>query len=145
MACVLTCFLNSDPPPARQRAGITNKGTMEQYEIVKTTDGPRFRWPRIAVQATPRLEMVLQELIEDGELIPRKPFRSFRLTVYDWRHHPQYEISWQNSKQPALKDGVWWLPVALLRVLAERMEEGEYYDQAEAMVDGSPEMDCGWP
>ena len=119
---------------------------MEQYEIVKTTDGPRFRWPRIAVQATPRLEMALREFIEDGELIPRKPFRSsFRLAVYGWRHHPQYEIHWQNSTQPALKDGVWWMPVAFLRVLAERMEESEYYDQAEAMVDGSPEMDCGWP
>jgi len=131
---------------ARRRAGITYKGTMEQYEIVKTTEGLRIKWPLIAVQATPRLEMALQEFIEDGELIPRKPFRSsFRLAVYGWRHHPQYEIHWQNSAQPALKDGVWWMPVALLRQLAERMEEGEYYDQAEAMVDGSPEMDCGWP
>ena len=128
---------------------------MEKYEIVKTTDGPRFRWPLIAVQATPRLEMALKEFIENGELIPRKPYQSsyreilhpklLRLAHYDWRHHPQYEIRWQNSAQPALKDGVWWLPVGLLRVLAERMEESEYYDQANAMVDGSPEMDCGWP
>ena len=124
---------------------------MEQYEIVKTTDGPRFRWPRIAVQATPRLEMALREFIEDGELIPRKPFRSsFRLAVYGWRHHPQYEIHWQNSTQPALKDGVWWMPVALLRQLAERMEQSEWEDinfaiESDQKKLAESDIDCDWP
>jgi hypothetical protein len=124
---------------------------MGQYESVKTTDGLRIKWPRIAVQATPRLEMALQEFIEDGELIARKPYRaSLRLAVYGWRHHPQYEISWQNSNQKALKDGVWWMPVAFLRVLAERMEESEWEDVTFAVESKQKKLaesgiDCDWP
>jgi len=119
---------------------------MEQYEIVKTTDGPRFRWPLIAVQATPRLEMILKEFIEEGRLFPTVgDGNSLRNNEYGWRNHPQYRIDWTRLPDGLPKGGVWWLPVRLLRELAERMEESEYCDQENATHSSSLEIDCDWP
>jgi len=114
---------------------------MEQYEIVKTTDGLRIKWPLIAVQATPRLEMALQEFIEDGRLFSTVGDEtSLRNNEYGWRHHPQYRIDWMRLPDGLPKGGVWWLPVGLLRELAERMEESEWEDVTFAVESKQKEL-----